>query len=245
MLIAYAAVPAPSAIQGWSATDSPATISSRMSRLPSTTSSGRRPLGGTSKTWKGLRTARWTSGHANTVAPMISVRNSREGSSHSHRPSPATIAASTIRSRRSSSSAPRFDVRHCRRAVSPSTPSSIDAAWTKTPPTTAREAESDQAAHSPTSAVKIENTAGGIRAAEMAMVMRVEMGRFSHRETGPSLRFASECRTRCLARRRSSGVSMSCHQPSEGRRTAWMGTERPIVVTAAASEWSPAAEDLR
>lgn len=155
------------------------------------------------------------------------------------------MAASTIRSSRSSSSAPRSVVRHCRRAVSPSTPSSIDAAWTKTPPTTARDAESDQAAHSPTSAVKSENTAGGIRAAETAIVRRVEMGRFSHRETGPSLPFDSEWRTRCLARRRSSGVSMSCHQPSEGRRTAWIGTERPSVVTAAASEWSPAAEEAR
>jgi len=116
-------------------------------------------------------------GQAMAVIRSTVVRNPREGSSHSHRARPATITASTIRSSRSSSSAPRSEVRHCSRAVSPSTPSRIDASWTKMPPTTAREAESDQAAHSPTTAVNSENAAGGIRAGDSAIVIRVEIGR--------------------------------------------------------------------
>jgi hypothetical protein len=58
---------------------------------------------------------------------MNIVRNGREGLSHSHSATPATTTASTIRSSRSSSNAPRSDDRHCSRAVSPSTPSSIEA----------------------------------------------------------------------------------------------------------------------
>jgi acyl-CoA thioesterase len=148
--------------------------------MPSVTRNGRRPAeGGTSNTWNGVFTIKWMRGQTTAVIARTSVRNPRDGSSHSHRAIPATMTASTIRSSRSSSSAPRSEVRHCRRAVSPSTPSRIEAAWTKMPPTTAREAESDQAAHRPTSAVNTENTPGGMRAAASAMVMRVEIGRFT------------------------------------------------------------------
>jgi hypothetical protein len=167
---------------------------------------------------------------------MSRVRNGREGLSQSHRNTPATTTASTIRSSRSSSSAPRSDVRHCSRAVSPSTPSSIEASCTKIPPTTAREAESDHAAHNPTSAVKTENTAGGIRAGDSAMLIRLETGRFRYLETGPSEVFASDRRSRCLATRRSSGVSMSCHHLGSGSETALIGAVRPMAVTAPASE---------
>ncbi len=184
-------------------------------------------------------------GHAATVMARIRVRNSREGSSHSHSPMPATIAASTIRSRRSSSRAPRLEVRHWSLAVSPSRPSSTDAACTKIPPTTAREADSDQAAHSPTRAVNSDSAPGGIRAGEMAIEIRVEIGRFSHRDTGPSERLASDWRSLVRARQRSSGVSMSCHQASGGRGTARIGTLTPSRVTAPAREWSPPAEVSR
>ncbi len=110
---------------------------------------------------------------------MTSVRNGRDGSSHSHSATPATITASTIRSSRSSSSAPRSDDRHCSRAVSPSTPSSIEASCTKIPPTSARDADSDHAAHRPTSAVNTLNAAGGMRAGESAIVIRVDIGRLT------------------------------------------------------------------
>jgi len=144
------------------------------------TRNGRRPAdGGTSNTWNGFFTSRWISGHAAAVIRMIIVRNPREGSSHSHSAIPATITASTIRSSRSSRRAPRSDVRHCSRAVSPSTPSRSDVSWTKMPPTTAREADSDHAAQRPTRAVNTENAPGGMRAADSAMVMRVEIGRFT------------------------------------------------------------------
>lgn len=113
------------------------------------------------------------------------------------------------------------------------------------PPTTAREADSDHAAHSPTSAVNTENAPGGIRAGESAMVMRVEIGRLTYLETGPSVGLASDTRSRCLAMWRSSGVSMSCHQPPSGRCTARIGAVRPIAVTAAAREWSPPAAVTR
>ncbi len=221
-------------------------MANRTSRLPRITSSGRRPAPcGTSNTWKGFRTARWMSGHAATVMPRIRVRNRREGSSHSHSPMPATMAASTILSRRSSRSAPRSEVRHWSRAVSPSTPSSTDAAWTKIPPTTAREADSDHAAHIPTRAVNSDSAPGGIRAGEMAMVIRVEIGRFSHRDTGPSERLPSDWRSQVRASRRSSGVSMSCHHAPGGSGTARIGTLLPSRVTAPAREWSPPAEVCR
>ncbi len=176
---------------------------------------------------------------------MTTVRNVRVGSSHSQSATPATITASTIRSSRSSSRAPRSVARHCSRAVSPSTPSRIDAACTKMPPTTARDADNDHAAHSPTSAVNIENAAGGMRAGASAMVIRVEIGRLTNFETGPSTGLASERRSRCLAARRSYGVSTSCHQPPSGRWTARIGPIRPSAVTAPAREWSPRAEVTR
>jgi hypothetical protein len=87
--------------------------------------------------------------------------------------------------------------------------------------------------------VNTENAAGGMRAGESAMVIRVEIGRLTYRETGPSVRLASDCRSRCFATRRSSGVSMSCHQQPSGRWTARIGAVRPIAVTAPAREWSP------
>jgi hypothetical protein len=108
------------------------------------------------------------------------------------------------------------------------------------PPTSAREADSDQAAHRPTSAVNTLKNPGGMRAGDRAIVIRDESGRLIQRDTGPSVRLASDSRRRCLASRRSSGVSMSCHQPLSGRDTARSGATRLMPVTAPASEWSPA-----
>ena len=93
-------------------------------------------------------------------AAMIPPRNGREGASQTHRASPATIAASTIRSRTASSVAPRGVAIPSRRAVSPSTPSRTEAAWTRSPPIKPRSADSDHAATIPTAKNASDSTLG-------------------------------------------------------------------------------------
>ncbi len=163
------------------------------------------------------------SAHPPADMAMIMARNVRDGSFHSHRDRPATTAASTIRSTSASSRAPREVEAPRRRAVSPSTPSSTDAAWVRRPPTTARPADSDQAAMIPTTKNSADSRSGWIRSGAMAMVIRVEIGRLRCLDTGPSVGFPRERRTSELASSRSSGVSTSCHQSPSDRGMAFSG----------------------
>ena len=56
-------------------------------------------------------TIRWNSIRPVAAATSTTIRNVRDGPSHSHRQNPAITVASTIRSLKSSSRAPRRDTR--------------------------------------------------------------------------------------------------------------------------------------
>ena len=72
---------------------------------------GRRAPVGTSSLAVAPFTIRWSVASPTADAIKITVRNAREGSSHSHRHSPATIVASATRSLKSSIVAPRRETR--------------------------------------------------------------------------------------------------------------------------------------
>jgi hypothetical protein len=150
-----------------------------VSRLPSSTLTGRRCSAGISKEENLRPPPMATSVHPTAAAARTAIRKGRDGSSQIHRAKPATMAASTARSNASSRIAPLLEVRLWSLAVSPSTPSRIELAWARRPPTSARDADRDQAAHRPTSRVPTESRAGGIRRGASAIVIREEMGRLT------------------------------------------------------------------
>src|SRR4029450_9236921 len=114
----------------------------------------------------GPRTAIASTPQVTAEHTMQVIRNAREGSSHAHSQSPATTAASTIRSASPSTNAPRLDATPWSLAVSPSTPSRTDVTWTSTPPINARPAESDHAAQMPITNASNEKRGGGTRQAD-------------------------------------------------------------------------------
>ena len=155
------------------------------------------------------------------------------------------IAASANRSRTPSRSAPAGLARRRRRAISPSTPSSTDDAWTISAPTMPSPAPS---AHAPARAIRNainETTSGWSGRCASVIDMRVEIGRLRYRETGPSTGLVSERRRLVAPRRRSSGVSTSCHHEPRGSEMASRGSVLASSVTAPASVASPRAAMLR
>ena len=80
---------------------------------------------------------------------------------------------------------------------------------------------------------------------EIAMDIRVEIGRFRNRETGPSAGLRNDRRTDRRAARTSTGVSRSCHQAPGGSGTAAMGWSAANRQIAPLSEASPSAAARR
>ncbi len=90
-----------------------------------------------------------------------------------------------------------------------------------------------------------EITPGFGRSREIAIEIRVEIGRFSKRETGPSAGFRNDRRSDRRAARTSVGVSRSCHQEPRGSGTASIGWRAANRQSAPLSVESPSAAARR